>query len=328
MVVGQLVDHQAPLGVADAERGVGGTGGGAGWGGAGGGRAWGPPLRRWPGVGGRGRWRRRAPTSPAISSKGRWARWREPPSHRAARPCTIRPGQQGHGLGVAAGGPALGLASRTRDACRGAARRWCRRPRPAPGRPGGAGRAATSRRSGPGGRGRSSCRPGRPRGTAGRRWRRGRAAGRRPRWPRPGALKPSMAMAVNSDALSGKWLAGAAWETPSRRASDRRLTADGPSWRDQLRAPRPAGPGAGRRRSRWGWPAGSLSHTPPRLTASIYTFEIDSCQSSESRRPTAQASMAGRRARNALPRWEAASLVAWSTSALVRSQPSGTNTGS
>jgi ABC-2 type transport system ATP-binding protein len=42
----------------------------------------------------------------------------------------------------------------------------------------------------------------------------------------------------------------------------------------------------------------------------------------------AQASMAGRRARNALPRWEAASLVAWSTSALVRSQPSGRNTGS
>src|SRR6266545_2239686 len=45
-------------------------------------------------------------------------------------------------------------------------------------------------------------------------------------------------------------------------------------------------------------------------------------------RAPAQASTAGRSARKARPRWEAASLVAGSTSALVSSQPSGTNTGS
>jgi hypothetical protein len=42
----------------------------------------------------------------------------------------------------------------------------------------------------------------------------------------------------------------------------------------------------------------------------------------------AQAWIARRRARNAMPRWEAASLMASSTWALVRSQPAGRNTGS
>lgn len=46
------------------------------------------------------------------------------------------------------------------------------------------------------------------------------------------------------------------------------------------------------------------------------------------RTASAHRSMDGRSARNALPRWEAASLAAGSASALVSVQPSGTNTGS
>jgi len=41
--------------------------------------------------------------------------------------------------------------------------------------------------------------------------------------------KPSTAMAAKSAALSSKWFFGAACDTPSPRARERRLTAAGPS---------------------------------------------------------------------------------------------------
>jgi hypothetical protein len=191
----------AALGVADAQPGSAGR--------ADPGRGWvavhgAAPLRRRRGRGGREARPSRAPTSPAISSKGRR---RGPGSRQPQRgqPVHDRPGQEGDGLGVGAGRPALGLdvadpgqqEAKVRRRPRQAGRRV---EQVAPPHHREVGRVATRSRVGP---------PA-PEPLAG-----GRA---RPAWRslgdgRPSSRKPSVAMAVNRAALSGKWLAGAAWDT-------------------------------------------------------------------------------------------------------------------
>lgn len=73
--------------------------------------------------------------------------------------------------------------------------------------------------------------------------------------------KPSAATAVSRPALSPKWWAGAAWETPARRASSRRLQPAGP---DSLMASTAAARIV-RRRSPWWYPRGALMVITPRL---------------------------------------------------------------